>query len=157
MAKPETCRTCSQRLEITRIPTVDGEDTDYRVRLRDFPVLACPADHERFYVYEGFGTDLIDSVYDKNKGFFTERKGILNLRDHCQRCNQSLVGIEEENKTIEIAIRVKQGHAFRLQISGPTVICTACGNVMIRNIPRRTAEISEALAQAMTANSIKPW
>jgi hypothetical protein len=156
MRKAETCNTCNQRLDIVRIPTVDGRDSDYRVNLLNLPVLACPANHERRYAYSNFGADLIDGVYYGNKNFFSERKGILKRRDHCYRCHRSLVGIEEAIKVIKLTIRVQEALTFGLEINGPTVTCSGCGNVMISNNPRRVAELSEALAQAMITNSIKP-
>lgn len=150
------CSRCSLPLQMTRISSVEGQEKDYHVRLCNIPVLACPNDHERWYVYEDFGTDLIDAVYTQNKNCFTERKGLIIRRDHCPRCHRNLVALDEITHTVTISIQLKQGHAFTLDIHGPTVSCKACGTMLIRNVASRTAEVSEALAQAMLTNFIKP-
>lgn len=157
MGKPENCGTCGQRLEIERLPFVEGEDGEYLVQMLDFPVLACPANHERWYVYDDFGPDMIDSLYYKNKNSFTERKGFLRRRDYCARCHRIFDTAEEETKQmLEIPMQMKNAHYFVLKVSGPAVTCTACNTRQFRNVQQRTSVISEALANALSRVSIRP-
>jgi hypothetical protein len=156
MGKPEHCGTCSLRFEIKRLPSVEGEDGEYHVQMLDFPVLTCPANHERWYLYDDFGPDLIETLYNKNKTFFAERKGFLRHRDYCARCHRIFDTVEETKQTIEIPMQMKNAHHFVLKVSGPALTCTACNTRQFRDVQQRTSVISEALANALTGASIRP-
>jgi len=156
MFKREYCKTCGQKLEIVRIPSIEGQDGEHSVRLLSFPVLTCPANHERWYVYDDFGPDLLESIYDTNKAYFTERKGFFRRRDYCARCHHVFEKLEESRQTVEIPIHMKNGHDFTLEVSGPALTCTVCHSKQIHNVEYRTTVITEALANAMQASAIHP-
>lgn len=149
----DTCRTCGEPLQHKRVPVVHGEDSGWTARLLDYPVLACPRDHERWEASPDFNARWSDELAEPRSELWARTSGLIRKRLLCAGCGEELSAPPRTRISCQVLLGLGGTEEFTIEVHGPLLQCQACTRRQVD--PRDGSEVFDALVNALERASIK--
>jgi len=148
LMRQKPCRTCGAELALKRLPSCEGSDREWRVELRDLPVLVCPSGHETREAYPDFNVTWIDELGNESP-IWAKRDGFFGRAFLCPQCRVRL--LEPDSASREVELCRETPFQFRIVMQGPLLRCPRCEVAYLRP----TEDVLEALFRALNNAGLK--
>ena len=152
-----SCNRCRAETEITIVNFADGEADPLRLRLKEFPLRACPEGHRQF-VRPKFAVELLQHLTEEDEPGLpaSEEKGLIMKKYLCESCGESLEPKPDHRHTFSIDIRLEDLDPFCVDLSMPVYKCSACGKEQLHSLKEVRKLTPAAMAHAFEAADIPP-
>jgi hypothetical protein len=107
-----------------RIPEINSICQLWKVRLVDYPVLACSEGHEKREVYPDFNVFWSDEFTNK-KELWSKSNGFFRKRNNCTICEQPLE-VQDHDGFCSVKLQQNKPDNFTIEVIGLLSTCTAC-------------------------------
>jgi len=147
----KTCKVCGKVLIKSRIPEVNGIWQLWKVRLLDYPVLACNEGHEKREVYPDFNVFWSDEFTNK-KDLWSKSKGLFRKAYNCTACGKPLE-VQESSGICFAKLQQNKPENFTIEVMGLISTCQACHATQLK--VKYISDVMETLANALGSSDIK--
>ena len=152
-----SCNQCRAETKIAIINSADGEADPLRLRLKDFPLRACPEDHHQF-VRPEFAAELLLHLTEEDEPGLPagEEKGLIIKKYLCESCGEALEPKPDHRHTFSIDIELEDLEPFVVDLSMPVYKCSACAKEQLHSLKEVRRLTPAAMAHAFEAADIPP-
>lgn len=155
--KPTTCHQCHAETEITTVNFADGEADPLRIRLKEFPLRACPEGHRQF-VRPDFPAELLRHLTEEDEPELPagKEKGLIMKKYLCESCGEALAPKPDHRHTFSLQIELDDLASFGVDLTMPVYKCSACGREQLHSLKEVRKLTPTAMAHAFEAARIPP-
>lgn len=152
-----SCNRCRADTEITIVNFADGEADPLRIRLKEFPLRACPEGHRQF-VRPEFAVELLQHLTEEDEPTLPagKEKGLIMKKYLCEGCGEALEPKPDHRHTFSIDITLEDLDPFAVDLSMPVYKCSACGKEQLHSLKEVRKLTPAAMAHAFEAADIPP-
>lgn len=152
-----SCNQCRAETEITIVNFADGEADPLRIRLREFPLRACPEGHRQF-VHPEFAIKLLRHLTEEDEPQLPTgvEKGLIMKKYLCESCGETLEPKPDHRHTFSFKIALEDLDPFGVDLSMPVYKCSACGKEQLHSLKEVRKLTPTAMAHAFEAADIPP-
>ena len=152
-----SCNQCHAETRITIVNFADGEDAPLRIRLKEFPLRACPEGHRQF-VRPEFPLELLQHLTEQDEPELPagEEKGLILKKYLCESCHEALEAKPDHRHTFPIEVELEDLDPFGVDLTMPVYRCSACGKEQLHSLKEVRKLTPAAMAHAFLAANIPP-
>jgi hypothetical protein len=151
------CTQCGQALDSVFTTSLSAETELVEAKLMGFPYRSCAQNHERAYLYPGFGSDLKDYLFGGAIPRTKRGGGLLGRAETCTRCGARLSWIRMPLLEFRLEPRLGNAPPFELVLRMPAVACANCVTVQVLSSTfGTTVNPLDAILAAFEAGRITP-
>lgn len=147
----KACSVCKKPVEQTVLPLVSGEESSYRVSVKNLPMMQCPGGHRRL-LYPDFAMRIMDSVAAAIP--VGKRRGLFRKRVTCGQCASDISSDQIQQKEYETSLGLPEmSEAATAVLSAPVLRCPRCGTEQVAG-ENELMHVFKALARAFKSAEI---
>jgi len=152
-----SCNRCHAETKLTIINFADGEANPLRIRLKEFPLRACPEGHRQF-VRPDFAAELLQHLTEEDEPALPagKEKGLIIKKYLCESCGEALEPKPDHRHIFSIDVGLKNLEPFGVDLTMPVYKCSSCGKEQLHSLKEVRKLTPAAMAHAFEAANIPP-
>lgn len=150
------CSQCKKPMDLRVLPTLTGDEGDYRILLESMPTMICAENHKRL-IYPEFAMRVLDAIADPAYSgiYAASRRGFLRKRTQCAKCEAVLVEHQRNSRTFRVTFLVESIPPLEIVLTAPCLKCPKCGTDQLPRNQDFNDFIFKAMAHAFSREEIR--